>query len=287
MATPFSDHVILSSRDRIKNQTINSFGDTPILGSPSYCTLELQSPIQNFQRIELINFSIANTFYSFSDFADESVIINNLDVGIPLGVYDLNSFLEAYVKNANVMTTFGLNMVFNRTLSRIIITFDTPTSISFLGSPITAQIFGADPVDYGIVSNLILPYPPALPPLDLFINIDVLGQPNSLSIGKIIPNFFGPIDNAPALLTSCTWAVIDTTNKLEYINFYQNTNYSSRLYSNQAIANTLVVKIIDKYGSPILNCSDWVMVLRFVRTPYEDPIFNSIPATFNSPNISL
>jgi hypothetical protein len=282
----FADHIVLSSRDKVNYIREN-------LVSNSDCTLQLQSPVKNFLRAELINFTTSNTYWNVITATDnasfleqELFYVNNNAIYINSGIYDLNSYLNAIILACSSIP--GFNIVFDKIIGRIIIS--STSSITFVcGNTKTALHIGA--LNYGVTytgTNIILPNPPSISPLSIFIELDILTASTSISTsesGSITESAFNLVGDYR--LRSSTFALMNNKNKFENVTFYENSNFSHRIYSDAPITNTIRVRILDVSNNPLPNLGDWIMVIRFVRTPYQDDDFNHIRTSFSSPNVIL
>jgi hypothetical protein len=299
MANLVADHIVLSSKDRISPYEPNPLGFGLIVTGNEYVTLSLQSPILNFERIELISFSTGNTSWNLYGYAYTAQFhVNSAPIQLfPLdGVYTLNEMIENMNSFANSSyPTLGFNIEFNSILSRMIITTTNTSTFDFTldGGKAAAITLGFDPKVY-IGNSIISERSPSISELRIFLNIDVLSQTVSSSLAPHLSVGQTATGNIIAPLASTTFQLLNNNNKFSFINFYQNSNYSNRVYSNGPIINTITVRLTDNFGTRLKNFAPWVMVLRVVRklntsSPLYSLSSNELPeySHFVTPNIEF
>lgn len=287
-----ADHLVLSSTDRLPQAYfIDPFDSTPEYTSPSNCILQLQNPIQNFERLELINFSMPYTYYSreFTYITINENFIRIIFIGIST-LYDVIDRINTIINSR--VPGYNIELRYNPTLSRF--TFNSTIPITIDGTSLTdTTFFGLEPKIYGPSTEIVAERAPdtKISPLPIFLLIDPLPLTTSSS--------YKPFGNLEELggefnptLRSATFEIPNTTNKFGFIQFFENTQYAHRIYSSSPIVNTIGIRVVDRDNFPLLFCSDWVMVIRIVRklgtsSPLSNLVNNELPEHnhFGTPNL--
>jgi hypothetical protein len=243
-----ANHVVISSKDRID----------PLNMTPQSFTISLQNGITNFDYFQLINVMLPNTYYNITNkIGNTALTINNTTYNITEGNYGLSEYVSAL--NAAISPSIpGFSMTFNPIICQIQISTTSIVTINFSQNSATALTLGFGQLD--LSANLFTAdLPPSLSPLGILINLDCVASTTSLS------NLQG--------LRSSSFMVNDNTNSLEYVQFYENSQYSHTVRSNKSIINTIQINVYDLNGYPLQNLGEWVMVLRFVRKRPDNPGF--------------
>jgi hypothetical protein len=233
-----ANHCVISSRDR----------QDPTNTTPQNFTATLQNPIYNSDSFTLINVMMPNVFYNITEArGNNRITIDNMLFVLSVGSYTLSAYLTV-IYNLYSMIMPGFNISYDQISSKVTISATDDFTIEFDQHPKTAYTLGFKPLLYSGSNSYTAQSPTNMTALGINIMIDIVTNSTSLST----PNF-----------RSSSFFINNNTNNQEFLQFFENSQYSHTVYTNTTFINSMNISLYDSDGYALENAGDWIMIIAF------------------------